>query len=120
MITEACDRGQLGPKRNCGFSYEGTLHQCTPGETVALHCSIKSGAAPQVLRVCEGSTVLGAGVACVDSDALASALPTSAGVPVTFVCPAERDNTEPGGQYALYSGAIWTADENAAVTCTVD
>jgi len=120
MITEPCDRGQLGPKRNCGFSYEGTLHQCTPGETVALHCSIKAGVAPQVLRVCEGSTVLGAGVACVDSDALASALPTSAGVPVTFVCPAERDNTEPGGQYALYSGAIWTEDENAAVTCTVD
>jgi len=32
MITEPCTRGQLGPKRNCGYSYDGKLRSCIPGE----------------------------------------------------------------------------------------
>ncbi len=120
MITEPCTRGQLGPKRNCGFNYGGSLLSCTPGATVALHCSTPKGAAPQALRVCEGSSVLGAGVACVDAEALASALPTEAGVAVSFKCPELRDELEPGGKYALYTAATWPEDEAATVTCTAD
>jgi hypothetical protein len=120
MITEPCTRGQVGPKRNCGYNYEGGLHECTPGKTVSLHCSIGAKAPAQALRVCEGSSVLGAGVACVDADALASALPTAAGVDFEFTCPAARDEQEPGGQYALYSGAIWPDDDAAPVTCSAD
>lgn len=120
MITSACTRGQIGPKRNCGYTYQAGLQACTPGETVHLHCAVPAAAAPQALRICEGSRVLAAGVACVDSDALASALPTEAGVPVTFKCPSARDTLETGGKYALYSAAIWPEDETAAVTCTVD
>ncbi len=120
MVTEPCTRGQLGPKRNCGFNYGGALLGCTPGATVPLHCSTPAGAAPQALRICEGSSVLGAGLACTDADALASALPTEAGVAVTFKCPELRDEHEPGGKYALYAAAIWPEDSAATVTCTAD
>jgi Lysyl oxidase len=120
MVTSECTRGQIGPKRNCGYKYAGELLTCTPGAAVHLHCSAPADAEPQALRICEGSAVLGAGVACVDADALVSALPTAAGVAVTFTCPAMRDAKEPGGKYALYSAAIWPEDETATVTCTVD
>jgi hypothetical protein len=121
MITEPCTRGQIGPKRNCGYGYEGLMHDCTPGASVALHCSIQAGKAPQVLRICEGSFALDAGVACVDADALAKAsLAGSASVAVTFPCPAARDAIEVGGKYALYTGATWPEDAAAPVTCTED
>ncbi|HYP77114.1 MAG TPA: lysyl oxidase family protein [Polyangiaceae bacterium] len=120
MVTEPCTRGQLGPKRNCGYTYDAKLSSCTPGATVKLSCKTESGAAPQALRICEGSSVLGAAVACVDSDALASALPTSAGVSVSFECPAARDEREPGGKYGLYYGPIWPEDVGAQITCVAD
>jgi hypothetical protein len=119
MITEPCTRGQLGPKRNCGYTYDGKLSSCTPGATVNLTCKTASGAA-QALRICEGSSVLGAAVACADADALASALPTSAGVKLSFKCPSMRDEQEPGGQYGLYYGAIWPEDATRPVTCVDD
>lgn len=120
MITEPCSRGQLGPKRNCGYTYDAKLSSCTPGATVHLTCKVASGVAPQALRICEGSSVLGAAVACADDDALATALPTSAGVEVSFKCPELRDDHEPGGKYGLYYGAIWPEDANAPVTCVDD
>jgi len=117
MVTEPCTRGQIGPKRNCGYTYDAKLSSCTPGATVNLTCKTAGGVAPQALRICEGSSVLGAAVACTEVDALATALPTSAGVEVSFKCPSERDEHEPGGKYGLYYGAIWPEDETAAVTC---
>jgi hypothetical protein len=117
MVTEPCTRGQIGPKRNCGYTYDSKLSSCTPGETVLLTCRTASDAPPQALRICEGSTVLGAAVACTDADALATALPTSDGVEVSFECPAKRDDREPGGKYGLYYGAIWPEDATATVTC---
>ena len=120
MITEPCKRGQIGPKRNCGYTYDAKLSSCPPGETIHLICSTARDAAPQALRICEGSSVLGAAVACADVDALATALPTADGVEVTFECPAARDENEPGGKYGLYYGAIWPEDENAPVTCVND
>jgi len=120
MITEPCMRGQLGPKRNCGYSYDAKLESCTPGATVKLTCKTQAGVAPQALRLCEGSSVLGAALACAEADALAAALPTSAGVEVSFKCPEMRDEHEPGGKYGLYYGAIWPEDESAPVTCVGD
>jgi len=120
MVTEPCTRGQLGPKRNCGYTYDAKLGSCTPGATVNLTCKTASGVAPQALRICEGSSVLGAAVACADVDALATALPTSSGVSVSFKCPEARDEHEPGGKYGLYYGAIWPEDETAPVTCEND
>jgi hypothetical protein len=120
MVTEPCTRGQIGPKRNCGYTYEAKLSSCTPGATVNLSCKTQSGVAPQALRICEGSSVLGAAVACAEVDALASALPTSAGVRVSFQCPDFRDEREPGGKYGLYYGAIWPEDATEPVTCVDD
>jgi len=120
MITEPCSRGQLGPKRNCGYTYDAKLSSCTPGATVNLTCKTQSGVAPQALRICEGSNLLGAAVACAEVDALATALPTSAGVGVSFKCPEMRDDQEPGGKYGLYYGAIWPEDETGPVTCVDD
>ena len=120
MVTEPCTRGQIGPKRNCGYTYDAKLSSCTPGATVHLTCKTASGIPPQALRVCEGSSVLGAAVACTDDDALANALPTAAGVAVSFKCPELRDEHEPGGSYGLYYGAIWPEDETAPVSCVAD
>ncbi|HYP98973.1 MAG TPA: lysyl oxidase family protein [Polyangiaceae bacterium] len=120
MVTEPCTRGQLGPKRNCGYTYDGHLSSCMPGAAVKLTCKTASGVAPQALRICEASSVLGAAVACTDEDALASALPDGDGVAVSFKCPERRDDLEPGGKYGLYYGAIWPEDASAAVTCVAD
>ena len=120
MVTEPCTRGQIGPKRNCGYTYDAQLSSCPPGETVHLICSTPRGAEPQALRICEGSAALGAAVACTDADALTTALPTSEGVEVSFKCPEKRDELELGGSYGLYYGAIWPEDETAPVTCTAD
>jgi len=119
MVTEPCTRGQLGPKRNCGYTYVGKLSSCTPGATVHLTCKT-AGGTPQALRICEGSNVLGAAVACADEDALATALPTSDGVAVSFTCPTKRDEQELGGKYGLYYGAIWPEDASSPVTCEAD
>jgi hypothetical protein len=120
MVTGPCTRGQIGPKRNCGFTYEGALRNCEPGESVKLSCSIDADAAPQTVRVCEGSRVLGAGVACVDKDALDSAnLAADEPVELRFECPDRRDATEIGGRFALYTGAVWPDDEEATVACVV-
>ena len=121
MLTSACKRGEIGPHRNCGFSYGGDVLDCTPGETVTLSCSAAAGAAPQVVRLCEASTVLNAGVACMDAESLTFGMllddePAS----VSFECPAERDADEPGGKYSVYVGPIWTDDELADVTCTLE
>ena len=32
MVTSACERGQLGKLRNCGFSYNHTVRKCQPGK----------------------------------------------------------------------------------------
>ncbi len=82
-----------------------------------MRCTVPAGSAPQVVRVCEASSVLGAGVACVASDALATG-ELGAAVNIAFTCPAARSTVEPGGSYALYTGASFTSDANAVVTCT--
>jgi Lysyl oxidase len=121
MITEACTRGQLGPLRNCGFSYDGKLSDCTPGKQVTVTCSSKQGAEAQAVRFCEGSKVLGAGVACLEHDALATiTVAGGASASATFTCPAKRDATEPGGLYSAYVGALWPEDETAEVSCALE
>lgn len=118
MITEPCTRGQLGPKRNCGYSYEGALRKCPPGTKVTLVCSKARSAPPQVVRLCEGSAAMSAGVACADADALATAaIDGDASVNLDFTCPAPRDDIELGGNFGLYYGAIWPEDETSPVTC---
>jgi hypothetical protein len=120
MVTAECARGQIGPHRNCGLSYDGKVLSCPAGKKVSMTCTVPTGSAPQVVRVCEASAVLASGVACTDQDALGSASIDSDPVSVTFKCPAARDDTEPGGTYALYTGPSFTEDDGAKITCTPD
>jgi hypothetical protein len=119
MITEACTRGQLGPLRNCGYVYDGGMEECAPGEDVTITCSAKDGAAPQVVRICEGSKVLGAGTACLEQQALAGlTIEGGASASTTFTCPKQRDASEPGGLVALYRGPLFPEDDAADITCS--
>jgi hypothetical protein len=120
LITEPCTRGQLGPRRNCGFAYDGGLVSCEAGKTVNVTCSVQDGAAPQAVRLCEGSHLLGVGTACVDHDALGTAI-VAEGDPQTIrvKCPNERDTDETGGLFAVYRGAVFPEDATASVSCVV-
>jgi hypothetical protein len=117
MLTSACTRGQIGRLRNCGFSAVRELRTCSAG-TTSVSCSIPAGSAPQVVRVCEASTVLGAGVACSAADALANIdIEGSDPIELPFVCPPRRDAAEPGGLYALYTAPSFGDDKAVPVTC---
>jgi Lysyl oxidase len=121
LITSPCTRGQLGPLRDCGFTYDGETLGCTPGESVSLSCTIPDDAKPQVVRVCEASHVLQTGTACMNAHALTSAtIADGSPVSLTFECPDERSVDESGGLYALYQGPVWPEDTAAEITCTVD
>jgi hypothetical protein len=118
-VTTPCTRGQLGPLRNCGFTKADDTLKCTPGAKVTLSCTVPAGAEPQALRVCETSAVLKTGIPCIFDQALAtSGVDTSGAATVTFTCPNARDANEPGGGYALYTGALFPDDMAQTVTCT--
>ncbi len=117
MVTSACRRDLHGDRRNCGFETQGAVETCTPGATTTLSCSVDAGDAPQALRVCEASAVLGHTIPCLYRDALATVTVTSTPVDVTFTCPIERDATEPGGEYGLLLAPAIGSDDVGTVTC---
>jgi hypothetical protein len=99
VITGPCARGEIGPRRECGFGYRGVF-PCTPGETVALELPAPGLLSPQI-RICEASAALGAGMACTWGSAVARA----SGEAVEFQCPQLRDAPGTGG-YSLYVGDV--------------
>jgi len=133
LITTTCERGQIGPLRNCGFKKQTNKVTCSPGQTVRLSCTVPKSSTPQVLRVCEYSNALQTGIPCKYEDSwvpkargvsdqpytLANSLVDGA-TTVTFTCPAPRTTgaPEPGGAYSLYTGAAYPSDASATVTCT--
>lgn len=119
LITTECSRGQVGRLRNCGFTPLPELGSCSAG-TFELSCSVPEGSAPQSIRVCEASQVLGAGVACDSRSALALADVESAGpITLTVPCPEPRGAAEPGGLYAIYTAPTFGEDAAAPVSCSV-
>ncbi len=117
-VTKPCQHGQIGPLRNCGLANDTPAPPtCTPGAKTTVHCTIPSGAAPQVVRVCEASRALGAGLACTYQDALANTTVDFNGANVTFTCPASRDSVETGGTYGIYTTPVFEDDASAVVTC---
>jgi hypothetical protein len=92
---------------------------CRPGQTVQLSCRVAAGAAPQVLRICEYSELLGIGLACTYLDALANLVIGRAPTAVSFTCPLPRDADEPGGAYAAYAAPLLDEDQLAPISCTV-
>ncbi|MCI0393797.1 MAG: hypothetical protein L0332_07210 [Chloroflexi bacterium] len=122
FVTEPCTEGQLGPLRNCGFTEQPAADEdalsCTPGQEVQLSCSVAEDAAPQVLRLCEYSHLLGVGLACTLLDSLANVVVgPEQPVAVTFTCPLPRDVEEEGGRYALYSAPVFDEDQPEPITC---
>lgn len=118
LVTGACERGQLGEMRNCGFTEAYDDATCTPGEAVTMSCTATGG--PAVLRVCEASHALDTGVACTYRDALGTGTAVDDGTDVTvaFTCPIARDTVEVGGRYALYTGPLVSGDNAGDVVCT--
>ena len=124
-LTSSClETGQtFGPKRDCEFKQRTPYDSCTPGATLSFSCKITSTSQPQVLRVCEASTVIGAGTACryMDPSLLANivVLPTQTSN-FTVQCPVARSYGEVGGKYSTYSGPLMNGmDASATITCTV-
>jgi hypothetical protein len=121
LMSSPCgDAQELGALRNCDFTPAPAI-ACTPGAEVTLSCTGGDVEHPQAVRVCETSAVLGSGVDCFYRDALATAVADGgAPVDVTFTCPEERDDDEPGGEFQVYLAPLFAPDGPVDVTCAVD
>jgi hypothetical protein len=119
-VTAPCTKGQLGPLRDCGYTEVGEQLTCTPGATVNVTCSVADGSAPQLLRLCETSEVLGSGVACIQRHALGGGVVGATDLDLEVTCPASRDASEPGGKIALFTSPALDTIDAQAVTCTVN
>ncbi len=117
LVTTACRRDLLGERRNCGFADQGQPEPCVAEATTRLTCSLAPGDAPQALRVCETSAVMGHTIPCLYRDALATVTLTDEPVDVSFTCPAGRGPSEPGGEYGLLLAPVLRDDPLGTVTC---
>jgi len=99
VVNDDCTRGQIGPLRDCGFTLPSEVHSCAAGTTVKLLC--RTGGSKQVLRVCEASAGLGAGIPCTYLNSASNTIIDGDGETVVFTCPAVRDGAVPGaGAYS--------------------
>ncbi len=120
MMSSPCtDDQQLGPQRNCGFTQQtntggSLLLQCNnAGSTRTVTCTGGSAAEPMIVRICEGSLALGAGVDCAFNGEgfLAQEIVASpSNTTVSFTCPEARDATETGRQIAVYTAPLYEGD----------
>ena len=126
-LTSTClESGHTyGPKRDCEMTLSSSIRYkpCIPGSLTYAKCSLPSGSASQVLRICEASTMLKAGTACryMDDSMLANRVIDAASdnVSFTFQCPTARGVNETGGYFALYSGPVLNrVDSYAPPACT--
>ena len=147
FVTDSCTRGQIGPKRNCGFTAGLAATITTPAtdkplkctsanasaqaQQINLSCKVGVGAQPAVVRICEVSGQSDTGVACTFADSIANVIVGTTPTPVTFSCPAVRDSmmvgsppvpqTVPGvGGYSIYRAALGNlgASDSAAPAVT--
>jgi hypothetical protein len=119
MLRQACtDPQTLGPLRNCGFTAQPNFINCTAGQPVSLSCTGGSLTQPQVVRLCETSRVLNAGVDCVHRDSLANTVLEGVPTLITTTCPPARGGAEIGGQLAIYTAPVYAPEGATAVTCT--
>jgi lysyl oxidase len=119
FVTDSCDRGQIGPKRDCGFAASGKVQSCAAGSPVNLKCKA-GGSATQIVRACEVSQALGTGTSCSLLESAANAVVDSSGATVSFACPAVRDATAGNstGGYQLYSAPVLPWQSGSSVICS--
>ncbi|MBX3191147.1 MAG: hypothetical protein KF819_29390 [Labilithrix sp.] len=120
MITGACARGAIGPLRNCGFTATKERFTCQVGSVQRLHCELQGSGPAQILRLCDYSQALGAGVPCRYEESIhnvAVDATASGGVDIAFACPAARGDGEPGGTVAIYTAAVVDGDPAVPIVC---
>ena len=118
FVTDSCDRGQIGPKRDCGFATTGHLQSCAAGAPVTLSCN--GGRTSQVVRACEVSQNLGVGTACTLLESAANAVVGSTGATLAFTCPTVRDAPAGSGigGYQLYQAPLLPWQTASLVNCS--
>jgi len=117
FVNNPCDRGQVGPLRDCGFTPPSKVYSCPAASKVKLSC--KTGGSKQVLRVCEVSQMLGVGIPCTYLNSASNTIVDGDSETVTFSCPAVRDATVAGtGGYSLSNAALVPSGPAEPVACT--
>ena len=124
-LTSKClEAGQtFGPKRDCEMKLSSrySYSSCTAGKKIEATCSFTTlNTLPQVIRICEASTVLKAGTACryMDDSMLSNAVMTSSRFKFNFTCPIARSANETGGRFTVYSGPVLNkGDQPADIIC---
>ena len=118
FVTDPCDRGQIGPKRDCGFATTGHLQSCAAGAPVTLSCN--GGRTSNVVRACEVSQNLGVGTACTLLESAANAVVGSTGATLAFTCPTVRDAPAGSGigGYQLYQAPLLPWQTASLVNCS--
>jgi Lysyl oxidase len=105
FVNDVCDRGQIGPLRDCGFTAPVKVHSCTAGAPVNLTC--KTRESKRVLRVCETSSALATGVPCTYLNSFSNTIVDQNPQSITFSCPAVRDSATPGiGGYSIETAPL--------------
>ena len=132
LITSPCERGQIGPLRNCGFEATPSIVQCDAGQPATATFALPPNAPPQVVRLSEYSHTLMSAIPARYED---SYVPLSPGIgdqpymlgsgvvtadapmTLTFTCPSPRTNgtPEPGGTYSVYRGPAFPGDASVAL-----
>lgn len=132
QITDDCARGQIGPLRNCGFVLQPETVSCDPGRRTKARFAVRSGAAPQVVRLTEYSHVLRTAIPARYEDSWVPLQPGVSDQPamlgnavampgepakLTFHCPSPRTGGEyePGGRFAVYTAPVFGEDPHEPV-----
>lgn len=117
FVNDVCDRGQIGPLRDCGFTPPSEVHSCAAGSTVTLQC--KTGGSQQVLRICEASQALGIGIPCTYLNSASNTVIDGDTEKVAFTCPAVRDAAAGGtGGYSMSHAPLLPSQPTEPVSCT--
>lgn len=119
LYTQPCSRLFVGSRRGCGFTVSQDDVACSAGQPVTLSCSIVDPSAPQVVRICEHSQVLGAAMECSYFGALGSAVLDTPSTQLVFTCPTARDAAEPGGAFSIMTAPLVSGGTTQTVSCTV-
>jgi len=120
-VTEGCKNNEISPTRNCGFTKLVEKNTCNPGSTVKLQCQLATPSAPQIVRICDYSNVLGTAIPCTyngpfNAQSLANEIVETT-TEVAFTCPTARDENELGGTYSIYIAPVNSDDAIGQVNC---
>jgi hypothetical protein len=116
FVNDACERGQTGPLRDCGFTPPGDVQSCAAGSTVKLQCS--TGGSKMVLRVCEASEALGTGIPCTYLNSASNTIIDGDPETVTFTCPAVKDAAAAGtGGFSISGAPLLPSQPFEPVSC---